>query len=86
MLTAYHSHGWGTGCDECNNSAECALPSVGLVSGDDYEVLESLFPSKATVMPISGRRLGAPGKRPVLEIHAWSGGAMRPAGWRTYTD
>ncbi len=86
VLTVYHSHGWGTGCDECNHNAACVLPSVGLVSGDDYEVLESLFPSKATLMPIAGRKLGAPGKRPVLEIHAWSGGAMRPTCWRTYSD
>lgn len=86
VLTAYHTHGWGKDCNECNHSAACALPSVELVSADDYQVLDSLFPAKSTVMPIAGRRLGAAGKRPVLAIHAWSGGAMRPVGWRTYTD
>lgn len=86
VLTAYHSHGWGTGCDECNQSAGCTLPSVELVSGDDYQVLESLFPGKATLMPIAGRKPGATGRRPVLEIHAWSVGAMSPVAWRAYTD
>jgi len=86
VCSCYHSHGWGKGCDECNQSAGCALPSVDVVSDDDYEVLECLFPSKATLMPIAGRKLGAPGKRPVLEIHAWSGGAMRPVAWRRYDD
>jgi hypothetical protein len=86
VLTAYHSHGWGSGCGRCNRSAECAIPSASYVSLDDYRVLESLFPSKSTVLPIAGRKLGAPGDRPVLEIHAWMGGRMEPISWRTYDD
>ena len=49
-------------------------------------LLESLFPSKATLMPIAGRKLGAPGRRPVLEIHAWRDGRMVAIPWRTYRD
>ena len=86
ILTAFHSHGWGTDCGRCNESADCALPQATLVSLDDYRVMESLFPSKATLMPIAGRKLGAPGKRPVLEIHAWRGGRMTPVPWRLYRD
>jgi hypothetical protein len=52
----------------------------------DYQVLESLFPGKSTVMPIAGRRLGATGNRPVLEIHAWRGGQVRPIRWQQYLD
>jgi hypothetical protein len=52
----------------------------------DYQVLETLFPSKSTVMPIAGRKLGTEGKRPVLEIHAWRGGEMRPIRWQRYVE
>ncbi len=86
VLTAFHTHGWGTACGRCNQSSTCTLPSATLVSLDDYQVLECLFPSKATLMPIAGRRLGAPGTRPVLEIHAWRGGRMVSIPWRTYRD
>jgi len=86
VLTVFHSHGWGTGCSECNQREQCALPQCTLVSLDDYRVLETLFPSKATLMPIAGRKLGASGRRPVLEIHAWRGGAVRPIQWRTFRD
>lgn len=86
VLTAFHSHGWGTDCGRCNQSTTCAIPSAAHVSLDDYQVLASLFPSKATLMPIAGRKLGAPGIRPVLEIHAWRGGRMVSIPWRTYRD
>ena len=86
VLTAFHSHGWGTDCKRCNQSAECGLPQASYVSLDDYQVLESLFPSKSTVMPIAGRRLGARGDRPVLEMHAWRAGRMTSIPWRTYAD
>jgi len=86
VLTAFHTHGWGTECGQCNQNTECSLPSATLVSFDDYQVLDCLFPSKATLMPIAGRKLGAPGTRPVLEIHAWRGGRMVSIPWRTYRD
>ena len=86
VLTAFHTHGWGTKCGQCNQNTGCTLPSATLVSLDDYQVLECLFPSKATLMPIAGRKLGAPGTRPVLEIHAWRGGRMVSIPWRTYGD
>ncbi len=86
VLTAFHTHGWGTECGQCNQNTGCTLPSATLVSLDDYQVLECLFPSKATLMPIAGRKLGAPGTRPVLEIHAWRGGRMVSIPWRTYRD
>ena len=84
VLTVFHSHGWGTGCSECNQREQCALPECTLVSLDDYRVLETLFPSKATLLPIAGRKLGASGRRPVLEMHAWRGGSVRPIRWRTF--
>ena len=86
VLTAFHSHGWGTECGLCNQNSKCTLPSANLVSLDDYQVLECLFPSKATLMPITGRKLGTEGTRPVLEIHAWRGGRMVSIPWRTYRD
>ncbi|MEE8146568.1 MAG: hypothetical protein V3T24_03095 [Longimicrobiales bacterium] len=86
VLTAFHTHGWGTACGKCNQNTTCTLPSATLVSLDDYQVLECLFPSKATLMPIAGRKLGAPGTRPILEIHAWRGGKMASIPWRTYRD
>ena len=86
VITVFHSHGWGTGCDRCNESSTCALPSCSFVSLQDYEVLESMFPGKSTVMPIAGRKLGAPPGKPILEIHGWSGGGMRPLRWATYSE
>lgn len=86
VVTAWHSHGWGTGCDDCNVSERCALPQCTLVSNDDYHVAETLLPGKATVLPIAGRKLGAEGRRPVLELHAWRGGALAPIAWLAYDD
>ncbi len=86
VLTAFHTHGWGTGCGKCNQSTTCSIPTAAHVSLDDYRVLACLFPSKATLMPIAGRKLGAEGTRPVLEIHAWRGGRMVSIPWRTYRD
>jgi len=88
VLTAYHSHGWweGAGCDQCPHQyrSTCVLPECSALSPDDYQVLDSLFPSKATLMPVAGIRQGAPVQSPVLEIHAWSGGTMSPVAWRAY--
>ena len=86
VLTVIHTHGWSTECGKCNENANCPLAECTLVSLLDYQVLETLFPGKATVMPIAGRKLGAPGKQPVLEVHAWRGGEMRPMRWMRYVD
>ena len=85
VLTCFHSHGWGSGCNRCNQNAACVLPEID-VSHEDYALLAHLFPGKATLLPIAGRRLGAAGERPVLEIHAWRGGRMGPIAWRAYQD
>lgn len=86
VMTVIHTHGFSTECGNCNSNANCPLAECTLVSLLDYQVLETLFPSKSTVMPIAGRKLGAEGKRPVLEIHAWRGGEMRPIRWQRYID
>jgi hypothetical protein len=86
VMTVIHTHGFSTECGNCNSNANCPLAECTLVSLLDYQVLETLFPSKSTVMPIAGRKLGAEGKRPVLEIHAWRGGEMRPIRWQRYAD
>lgn len=80
VLTAWHSHGWSAGCRHCQRP-DCPLPHVGQVSVDDYRVLESLFPSKATLMPIAGRLPGADGDRPALIVYRWHGGVLRPLVW-----
>ena len=86
VLTALHSHGWGTGCDRCNTNTGCLLPQCTEISAQDYTMMESLFPSKGSLMPIAGRKLGAPGQNPVLEINAWRGGVLRRIRWRHYRD
>lgn len=86
VVTAFHSHGWGTGCNRCHSNERCVLPVASEVSLDDYDVAERLFPGKATVLPIVGRKLGARGERPVLEVHAWLGGALRPLPWRACNE
>ena len=86
VVTVVHSHGWSTECGKCNENANCPLAECTLVSLSDYQVLETLFPGKGTVMPIVGRRLGAPGKQPVLALHAWRGGEMRPLRFQRYAD
>lgn len=86
VVTVVHSHGWSNDCGNCNENANCPLAECTLVSLSDYQVLDTLFPGKATVMPIVGRRLGAPPKQPVMAMHAWRGGEMRPLRYQRYTD
>lgn len=86
VITVIHSHGWSTECGKCNENANCPLAECTHVSLMDYQVLETLFPGRATVMPIVGRKLGADGKQPVLAMHAWRGGEMRPVRFRRYVD
>jgi hypothetical protein len=81
VITIIHTHGWG--CGDCNQKA-CLLAEC-LPSLQDYE-LESLFPTKALLLPIAGRMHGAAGRRPILQIHAWRGGELRPIRWQTYYD
>ncbi|MGA2799233.1 MAG: hypothetical protein ABSE63_16760 [Thermoguttaceae bacterium] len=85
VLTAWHSHGWSEKCIDCRKDT-CPLPSVEQVSPEDYQVLESLFSSKATLMPIAGRQAGIPLQRPVVMVHHWCGGLMHPLNWREYED
>ena len=85
VITVAHTHGWDESCATCQRT-DCALPDSGLVSTADYEVLETLFPSKGTLMPIAGRKRGVPGPRPQLELHGWLGGAVKPLRWRRYSE
>jgi hypothetical protein len=71
-------------CGNCNQNPNCPL-SESYPSLHDYDqLLAQLFPSKTTLLPIAGRKLGVEGRRPVLQIHAWHGGDMRPIPWATY--
>ncbi len=83
VITVFHSHGWG--CGDCNQKATCGL-AEGKPSLQDYQLLESLLPGKCTLMPISGRKLGADQRQPVLQVYAWRAGEMRAIRWRTYRD
>lgn len=85
VQTVYHTHGWKNSCGNCNQNAQCPLAEA-MPSLQDYQLLESLFPSKATLMPIAGRKFGEAGRQPVLQIHAWRGGQMQPIAWQEYTD
>jgi len=85
VLTVYHSHGWAGHCGNCNANPDCPL-AESTPSLHDYEqLLEQLFTSKTTLLPIAGRKLGAEGQRPVLQVHAWQRGEMRPIHWRRYS-
>ncbi len=86
VMTVTHTHGFSAECGNCNSNAACPLAECTHVSLLDYQVLETLFPAKSTLMPIAGRRMGAEGNRPVLEIHAWRGGQVRPIRWQHYLD
>ena len=86
VITVTHTHGFNTECGNCNSNADCPLAECSHVSLMDYQVLETLFPGKSALMPIAGRRLGTAGNRPVLEIHAWRGGKLRPIRWQHYLD
>lgn len=86
VLTVMHTHGWSNECGNCNENPNCPLTECTRVSLKDYQVLETLFPGKATLMPIVGRKLGVAGRRPVLEIHAWQGGRVKPLTWQQYLD
>ncbi|MGD0517932.1 MAG: Mov34/MPN/PAD-1 family protein [Thermoguttaceae bacterium] len=85
VLTAWHSHGWSDKCINCHKET-CPLPSARQVSPEDYQVLESLFSSKATLMPIAGRQVGVPLQRPTVVVHHWRGGFMQPLNWREYEE
>ncbi len=85
VQTVYHSHGWSPECAGCQENGTCLLPGT-TPSLRDYQVLESLVSSKATLMPIAGRQPGTQQQRPVLRIFAWRGGEMQPIHWQVYVD
>jgi hypothetical protein len=85
VLTVFHTHGWSNKCGNCNQNSGCLI-AEGKPSLQDYQLLATLFPSKSTLMPIAGRKLGAEGRRPVLQVYAWRKGEMRPIRWREYED
>jgi len=85
VVTVYHTHGWKPECAQCPGSSRCPLvecrPSL-----QDYQMIEALFPSKATLVPIVGRKSGAATSGPVFEVHAWRGGQLCPIRWQAYQD
>lgn len=83
IITVFHTHGWG--CGDCNQKAGCPL-AEGIPSLQDYQLLESLFPGKSTLLPIAGRKLGVEGRRPVFQVYAWRKGQLRPIRFRSYDD
>ena len=86
VVTVFHTHGFSKRCGNCNQNPNCPL-SESYPSLHDYDqLLAQLFPSKTTLLPIAGRKLGVEGRRPVLQIHAWHGGEVRPVAWATYED
>jgi hypothetical protein len=86
VVTVFHSHGFSKTCGNCNQNPNCPLAECYPSLHDYDQLLAQLFPSKCTLLPIAGRKLGAGGRRPVLQIHAWIGGEMRPVPWITYED
>ncbi len=85
VLTTWHAHGWG--CGDCNQKDEgCPLVEATYVSPADYQMAQSLFPSKATLIPISGRRYGAEGREPLLVIHGWRNGELKPMRFQRYSE
>jgi hypothetical protein len=85
VLTVWHSHGWGPNCSDCRKET-CPLPAAHQVSPDDYTLLTSLFSSKATLLPIAGRSQGTQIGRPIVCIHHWLGGIVRPLRWQHYEE
>jgi hypothetical protein len=85
VLTVFHTHGWSKNCGNCNQNAACPLAEA-TPSLQDYQLLTTLFPGKSTLMPIAGRKLGDSARRPVLQVHAWRRGQMRPIRWQEYHD
>lgn len=85
VQTVYHSHGWAKECSLCQENGRCPLAKAQ-PSLRDYTMVESLVSSKATLVPIAGRRLGNQQDRPALEIYAWRGGELRAIEWSTYEE
>ena len=85
VQTVFHTHGWSESCAQCNKSSNCPLAECN-PSLQDYQLLESLFSSKSTLMPIAGRKMGEHSEHPILQIHAWRGGEMLPVRWQEYCD
>lgn len=86
VFTILHTHGWVEECEACSRHADCPLPECTYVSDKDIAVMETLFSSKAAVMPIVGRSGEADVSGPVLAIHAWRGGELRGIRWQEYEE
>lgn len=81
VMTIWHSHGW---CEKkCEKMNNCPLVSPAYMSTDDYQVAETLCPSKATVMPICGWDR-VDNDNPTLIVHGWNGGLMKAVPWMRY--
>lgn len=85
VVTVFHSHGWLPDCAGCAAGCDCPLPE-SVPSLQDYTLLESLFSSKAALMPIAGRRPEGGGQRLALELFAWRSGALAPISWQQYVS
>ncbi len=87
VITAFHSHGWQGKCADCagGGGSDCSLPECE-PSLQDYVLLESLFPGRAALLPIAGRRPAAAGQRLAFEVFAWRSGALCAIPWQLYTD
>jgi len=85
VLTVFHTHGWSNRCGNCNQNEQCPL-AESVPSLLDYDLAANLFASKSTLLPIAGRKFGAEGRRPVLQVHAWRGGVLRPIRYQLYDD
>jgi hypothetical protein len=85
VQTVFHTHGWSKSCARCNESTNCPLAECN-PSLQDYQLLESLFCSKSTLMPIAGRKMGEHIEHPIFQVHAWRGGEMLPIRWQEYCD
>ncbi|MBI4881882.1 MAG: Mov34/MPN/PAD-1 family protein [Planctomycetes bacterium] len=87
VLAVFHSHGWLAECASCAADAgkdhACALPECE-PSLQDYVLLESLFPGKAALLPIAGRRPAGASQRLAFEVFAWRLGALRALPWQDY--
>lgn len=86
VITVFHTHGWSNRCGNCNENTACPLAESNPSLHDYDQLLAQAFTAKSTLLPIAGRKLGVQGRRPVLQVHAWRRGEMRPIRWSTYED
>jgi len=83
VMTVWHSHPF---CDKaCEKRDTCqAVVIPAFFSNEDCQMAEMLFPSRASIFPVSGKT--AVGQTdPLLVIHGWDDG-LKPVPWRRYED